>query len=63
MTILYQDNRIIVCLKPAGVVSVDEAGGTVTAFEGDAYDPHDRHIIATNTIFHKELSDIVRKDG
>lgn len=27
MTILYQDNRIIVCLKPAGVVSVDETGG------------------------------------
>lgn len=27
MDILYQDNRIIVCLKPVGVVSVDEPGG------------------------------------
>lgn len=54
-------------LKPwdtaAGTIIVREAGGTVTGFEGDAYDSHDRHIIATNTIFHKELSDIVRKDG
>ena len=27
MTVLYQDNRIIVCLKPYGVVSTDEVGG------------------------------------
>ncbi|MBQ3089479.1 MAG: RluA family pseudouridine synthase [Oscillospiraceae bacterium] len=27
MDILYQDNRIIVCLKPAGVLSTDEPGG------------------------------------
>lgn len=27
MTILYADNRILVCLKPPGVVSVDEPGG------------------------------------
>ncbi len=27
MELLYQDNRICVCLKPAGVVSVDEPGG------------------------------------
>jgi 23S rRNA pseudouridine1911/1915/1917 synthase len=27
MELLYTDNRIVVCRKPAGVVSVDEAGG------------------------------------
>ena len=27
MKVLYQDNRIIVCLKPYGVVSTDEPGG------------------------------------
>jgi 23S rRNA pseudouridine1911/1915/1917 synthase len=27
MDILYSDNRILVCLKPAGVLSTDEAGG------------------------------------
>lgn len=27
MNILYQDNRVVVCVKPVGVVSTDEAGG------------------------------------
>ena len=27
MELLYTDNRIIVCLKPAGVLSTDEPGG------------------------------------
>ena len=27
MEIIYQDNRILVCLKPFGVVSTDEPGG------------------------------------
>lgn len=27
MQVLYQDNRILVCIKPAGVVSTDEPGG------------------------------------
>ena len=27
MTILYSDNRILICLKPPGVVSTDEPGG------------------------------------
>lgn len=27
MEILYQDNRILVCIKPAGILSTDEPGG------------------------------------
>lgn len=27
MEIIYQDNRILVCVKPAGIVSTDEPGG------------------------------------
>lgn len=27
MDILYSDNRIVVCIKPAGIVSTDESGG------------------------------------
>ena len=27
MEILYQDNRIVACIKPAGILSTDEAGG------------------------------------
>ncbi len=54
-------------LKPwdtaAGTIIVREAGGIVSGFDGDAYDPHDRYIIATNGIFHAKLSGLVRKDG
>ncbi len=27
MTIVYQDDQLLVCLKPAGVLSTDEPGG------------------------------------
>ena len=27
MEILYQDERIVVCIKPAGILSTDEPGG------------------------------------
>lgn len=54
-------------LKPwdtaAGTIIVREAGGTVTGFDGDPYDPHAPYIIATNGIFHPNLSALVRKDG
>jgi len=54
-------------LKPwdtaAGVVLVREAGGCVTGFEGDAYDPHVSYILATNGLLHKAIDELVRKDG
>lgn len=54
-------------LKPwdtaAGVILVREAGGRVTGFEGDAYDPHVPYIIATNGVIHDDLDAIVRKNG
>ena len=31
MDILYQDNSILVCIKPAGVLSTDEPGGAWSA--------------------------------
>lgn len=40
MQILYQDNRILVCIKPAGVVSTDEPGGMpglIRAYLADAH--------------------------
>lgn len=40
MQILYQDNRIFVCIKPAGVLSTDEPGGMpglIRSFLGDAH--------------------------
>lgn len=54
-------------LKPwdtaAGVIIVREAGGVVTGFEGDAYDPHVPYIIATNGLIHENLAQIVKKAG
>lgn len=54
-------------LKPwdtaAGVILVREAGGTVTGFDNDPYDPHTPYIIATNGILHEELCALLRKDG
>ena len=40
MEILYQDNRILVCIKPSGVVSTDEPGGMpqrIRDYLGDAH--------------------------
>ncbi len=39
MDILYQDNRILVCLKPAGVVSVDQPGGLPDLLRQSLGDP------------------------
>ena len=39
MNILYEDNRVLVCVKPAGVLSTDEPGGMpelLRAYLGDA---------------------------
>lgn len=40
MKLLYQDNRIVVCLKPAGIVSTDEAGGVPELVRRALGDPH-----------------------
>ncbi len=40
MQVLYQDNRIFVCIKPAGIVSTDEPGGMpehIRAYLGDTH--------------------------
>lgn len=39
MELIYQDNRICVCLKPAGVVSVDEPGGMPELVRNSLGDP------------------------
>lgn len=39
MELIYQDNRICVCLKPAGVVSVDEPGGVPDLVRSSLGDP------------------------
>ncbi|MBQ9241839.1 MAG: inositol monophosphatase [Proteobacteria bacterium] len=54
-------------LKPwdtaAGVVLVREAGGIVSGFEGDGYDPHDHYILAANPEIYKDLDVLLTKAG
>ncbi|MGN1030615.1 MAG: RluA family pseudouridine synthase [Butyricicoccaceae bacterium] len=40
MEILYQDNRILVCIKPAGILSTDEPGGMPGLLRAQLGDPH-----------------------
>lgn len=40
MDILYQDNRILVCIKPAGILSTDEPGGLPELIRNQLGDPH-----------------------
>ena len=53
-------------LKPwdtaAGCILIREAGGVVTGFEGDPYDPHIPYIIAGNAAIHARLAELVRKN-
>ena len=40
MQLLYQDNRIFVCIKPAGVLSTDEPGGMPERIRAYLEDAH-----------------------
>lgn len=40
MDILYQDNRILVCIKPAGILSTDEPGGLPSLIRNELGDAH-----------------------
>jgi len=50
-------------LKPwdvaAGVLLVREAGGTVTTFDGSAYDVFNHRIVASNGLIHEEMTAIL----
>lgn len=43
----------------AGFLIVEEAGGTITDFEGNYYSPYQPHLVATNGKIHQELLDVV----
>ncbi|MGE5243100.1 MAG: inositol monophosphatase family protein [Betaproteobacteria bacterium] len=45
----------------AGALIVSEAGGTVTAFNGDPFDPYAGNVLASNGHLHAELLAVVRK--
>ena len=51
-------------LKPwdvaAGVLLVEEAGGRITTFGGDAYSPYAQEIVASNGHLHDRMLDVIR---
>ena len=47
----------------AGIIILKEAGGYIDTIKYDANLPRKRNIIATNSLIHKELSNLIFKDG
>lgn len=45
----------------AGYLIVQEAGGTITNFEGDPYSVFDKETLATNGLIHDEMIALIRK--
>lgn len=54
-------------LKPwdvaAGVLLIREAGGTVSAFDGSAYEIRNHRILASNGLIHTEMIKILAQEG
>ena len=45
----------------AGIIILKEAGGFIDFFEEDAKAPMKKNILATNSIIHEELRDLINK--
>jgi myo-inositol-1(or 4)-monophosphatase len=55
----FYEHKLNAWDSAAGFLIVQEAGGKVTDFEGNAYSPYQPHIIATNGIIHNSLLQVV----
>jgi myo-inositol-1(or 4)-monophosphatase len=55
----FYEHKLNAWDSAAGFLMVQEAGGKVTDFEGNAYSPYQPHIIATNGIIHNSLLQVV----
>ena len=51
----FYEHKLQAWDSAAGFLMVEEAGGKVTDFEGNYYDPYQPHIIASNGKIHDEL--------
>jgi myo-inositol-1(or 4)-monophosphatase len=47
----------------AGVLMVCEAGGTVSTFDGSAYDIYNHRIVASNDLVHVEMIALLASPG
>ncbi|MDE3123900.1 MAG: inositol monophosphatase [Bacteroidota bacterium] len=55
----FYEHKLNAWDSAAGFLMVQEAGGKVTDFAGNAYSPYQPHIIATNGIIHYALQQVV----
>lgn len=51
----FYEHKLQAWDSAAGFLMVEEAGGTVTDFEGTYYSPYQPHLVATNGKIHEEL--------
>lgn len=55
----FYEHKLAAWDSAAGFLIVEEAGGTVTDFNGDQYSPYQPHLLATNGKIHNELLNVV----
>ena len=55
----FYEHKLAAWDSAAGFLMVQEAGGRVTDFEGNAYSPYQPHILATNGLIHDEMLEII----
>jgi myo-inositol-1(or 4)-monophosphatase len=55
----FYEHKLAAWDSAAGFLIVQEAGGRVTDFEGNAYSPYQPHILATNGLIHDEMLEII----
>ena len=55
----FYEHKLQAWDSAAGFLMVEEAGGTITDFEGNYYSPYQPHLVATNGKIHQNLLDIV----
>ncbi len=59
----FYEHKLQAWDSAAGVLIVEEAGGKVTDFKGDAYSVYQPHIVATNGLIHDELLAIINGEA
>jgi len=55
----FYEHKLSAWDSAAGFLIVQEAGGRVTDFAGNAYSPYQPHILATNGFIHEEMLEII----
>jgi myo-inositol-1(or 4)-monophosphatase len=55
----FYEHKLQAWDSAAGFLMVEEAGGTITDFEGNYYSPYQPHLVATNGKIHEELIEVI----